>query len=57
MLRDIAHPAAGTVRQVVSPLNFRNASLEFNRAPPMLGEHTRQILDEIGWPARNGESR
>jgi len=48
MLRDIPHPLSGTVKQVVSPLNFRNAPLAFDKAPPLLGEHTEEILKALG---------
>ncbi|OWU86672.1 CoA-transferase [Oceanicola sp. 22II-s10i] len=48
MLRDIPHPLSGTVKQVVSPLNFRNAPLAFDRAPPLLGEHTEEVLRSLG---------
>ena len=48
MLRELPHPTAGHVPQVVSPLNFANASLAFDRAPPLLGEHTGEILRELG---------
>jgi crotonobetainyl-CoA:carnitine CoA-transferase CaiB-like acyl-CoA transferase len=44
MLRDIPHPLGGTVSQVVSPLNFRNAPLSFDTPPPLLGQHTQDIL-------------
>ncbi|SIS99125.1 CaiB/BaiF CoA transferase family protein [Paracoccus saliphilus] len=48
MLRDIPHPLSGTVKQVVSPLNFRNAGLSFDKAPPLLGEHTKEVLHDLG---------
>ncbi|MBM3528850.1 MAG: CoA transferase [Alphaproteobacteria bacterium] len=48
MLRDLPHPTAGTVPQVVSPLNFTNAPLAFDRAPPLLGQHTEELLRELG---------
>lgn len=48
MLRDIPHPLSGTVSQVVSPLNFKNAALTFDQGPPLLGQHTEEILAELG---------
>ncbi len=48
MLRELPHPTAGQVPQVVSPLNFANASLAFDRSPPLLGEHTGEVLRELG---------
>jgi crotonobetainyl-CoA:carnitine CoA-transferase CaiB-like acyl-CoA transferase len=48
MLRHLRHPLSGTVPQVVSPMRFERAPLSFDRAPPLLGEHTEEILDEIG---------
>ncbi len=47
MLRKLPHPA-GEVPQVVSPLKFAHAPLAFERAPPLLGEHTNEILRELG---------
>lgn len=49
MLRDIPHPLSGSVKQVVSPLNFANAPLTFDRAPPLLGEHTEEVLKALGF--------
>lgn len=48
LLRHLPHPLAGTVPQVVSPMNFRNAPLAFDRAPPLLGQDTTAILTELG---------
>jgi crotonobetainyl-CoA:carnitine CoA-transferase CaiB-like acyl-CoA transferase len=49
MLRQLPHPTAGRVPQVVGPLSFANAPLKYERAPPLLGEHTDDILRELGF--------
>jgi len=51
MLRHLPHPLAGSVPQIVSPMRFANAELKYDRAPPLLGEHTEQILRELGLDA------
>lgn len=44
MLQHIQHPLAGTVPQIVSPMKFKESSLVFDRSPPLLGQHTDQVL-------------
>ena len=48
MLRHLPHPLGGTVPQVVSPIRFQDAPLRFDRAPPLLGQHTDEVLCELG---------
>lgn len=48
MLRQIPHPLSGTVPQVVSPIRMKNATLAFDRAPPLLGQHTQEVFLELG---------
>jgi crotonobetainyl-CoA:carnitine CoA-transferase CaiB-like acyl-CoA transferase len=48
MLRHLRHPKSGTAPQVVSPLNFANEPLAFDRAPPLLGQHNEEVLRELG---------
>lgn len=46
MKRELPHPAAGKVPMASSPLKFSDSPVEYRRPPPMLGEHTAQILAE-----------
>lgn len=48
MLKKIHHPLLGHIPQVVSPLNFARERLSFERPPPLLGEHTNEVLEELG---------
>ena len=47
MLRELPHPTAGHVPQVVSPMNFSATPLEYAAAPPVLGQHTDEVLGEV----------
>ena len=47
MLQQLPHASAGKVPQVVSPMKFSGTPLEFHSAPPVLGEHTDQVLSEL----------
>ena len=44
---DIPHPLAGTVPQVASPIRLSETPVEYRNAPPLLGEHTEQILAQV----------
>jgi crotonobetainyl-CoA:carnitine CoA-transferase CaiB-like acyl-CoA transferase len=47
---DLPHPAAkgGSIPGVRSPITINGRRAAANRAPPMVGEHTEEILREIG---------
>jgi crotonobetainyl-CoA:carnitine CoA-transferase CaiB-like acyl-CoA transferase len=51
MLRHLPHPVAGSVPQVMTPLRFANAELKVGMAPPLLGQHTDEVLAELGFDA------
>jgi len=44
---DIPHPLAGSVPQVASPIRLSRTPVEYHSAPPLLGEHTGQILGSV----------
>jgi len=47
MLKRLPHASAGEVPQVVSPMKFSATPLEFASAPPVLGQHTDEVLREV----------
>ena len=48
MTVEMAHPLAGAVRVVASPLRLSATPVRYRRAPPLLGADTEQILAEFG---------
>jgi crotonobetainyl-CoA:carnitine CoA-transferase CaiB-like acyl-CoA transferase len=46
MLKDYEHPLAGATRGVGNPIRFSRTPIEDSAAPPLLGEHNREILGE-----------
>jgi crotonobetainyl-CoA:carnitine CoA-transferase CaiB-like acyl-CoA transferase len=45
------HPVAGRLRQTRPAAQFSTTPAEIRRGAPGLGEHTREILEEIGYSA------
>jgi len=48
---DLPHANAGSVPLVANPIRFSATPIEHRRAPPMLGEHTEDVLAEWLGPA------
>jgi formyl-CoA transferase len=49
MVTEIAHPTAGAVPLVASPVRFTDETPQPYRHPPLLGEHTVEVLTEAGF--------
>ena len=43
----LAHPLAGKVPQVASPIRLSETPVQYRHAPPLLGEHTEGVLGEV----------
>ncbi|OGN94970.1 MAG: formyl-CoA transferase [Chloroflexi bacterium RBG_13_50_21] len=56
MVIEVPHPSAGIVRMVASPLKIPTAPVKLRFPPPLLGEHTEQILlDLLGFDRKTIE--
>jgi crotonobetainyl-CoA:carnitine CoA-transferase CaiB-like acyl-CoA transferase len=44
---DLPHPTAGSVPQVASPIRMSDSPAARCRAPPVLGQHTDEVLREL----------
>jgi crotonobetainyl-CoA:carnitine CoA-transferase CaiB-like acyl-CoA transferase len=47
LIVQLEHPALGTVRSIANPIRFSNTPVTYRLPPPLLGEHTKEILRSL----------
>lgn len=47
MRLELDHPTAGRVPGVANPINLSASPVAYDKAPPLLGQHTEQVLSEL----------
>jgi crotonobetainyl-CoA:carnitine CoA-transferase CaiB-like acyl-CoA transferase len=55
MVFSMEHGMGVSVPQIANPIKFSRTGIEYFRPPPMLGEHTLEILESIGLTERHLE--
>jgi crotonobetainyl-CoA:carnitine CoA-transferase CaiB-like acyl-CoA transferase len=47
MVQTIDHPACGPIKVISPPVKYSNAEPNIRLPPPLLGEHTNEVLKDI----------
>ncbi|HVM75370.1 MAG TPA: CoA transferase [Candidatus Saccharimonadales bacterium] len=56
LIVEIEHPALGTLRSIANPILSTTQPALYRYPPPTLGEHNREVLEELGLAASEVES-
>jgi crotonobetainyl-CoA:carnitine CoA-transferase CaiB-like acyl-CoA transferase len=49
LLVEVEHPVAGPIRTLAQPMKFSKTAPEYRSAPPLLGQHSRDVLRDAGF--------
>jgi crotonobetainyl-CoA:carnitine CoA-transferase CaiB-like acyl-CoA transferase len=53
MIVQLEHPSLGAVRSIANPVKFSDTPASYRLPPPLLGEHTAQILQSLGYSSED----
>jgi crotonobetainyl-CoA:carnitine CoA-transferase CaiB-like acyl-CoA transferase len=43
---DLPHPLSGSVPSVANPIKFSDTPIQYRNAPPTLGQHSYEVLQQ-----------
>ena len=53
----LEHPILGIVKSIANPMRLSDTPVTYRLAPPFLGEHTKQILQDLGYTTEETAAR
>jgi crotonobetainyl-CoA:carnitine CoA-transferase CaiB-like acyl-CoA transferase len=56
LIVELEHPAIGAAKSIANPIRFSNTPVSYRLPPPLLGEHTEEILRSLGYSAEETKS-
>ncbi len=56
LVREVEHPTVGSLALTGFPYHFHGTPLEIRHPPPLLGQHTAEVLAELGYDAEQIEA-
>jgi crotonobetainyl-CoA:carnitine CoA-transferase CaiB-like acyl-CoA transferase len=56
LIVQIEHPALGAAKSIANPIRFSNTPVSYRLPPPLLGEHTSEILGGLGYTTEEMKS-
>jgi formyl-CoA transferase/CoA:oxalate CoA-transferase len=51
LIVQLEHPSLGEARSIANPIKFSDTPVSYRLPPPLLGEHTKQIMETLGYSA------